>query len=114
PDAPGHLAQRAQEDLRARRAREAREEVVLDEPQVVEAHLVGEHALLERLLVELVPVDVGALEGSLRFVEQAEFHGRFSRNARHESAAMLPRTRRALSVAPHKSGLPSSTNERSG
>src|SRR5262249_31476142 len=54
----------------------AREEVVLDEPEVVEALPVGEHALLERFLVEPVPVDVLARERSLRLVEQAEFHDR--------------------------------------
>src|SRR5262249_1931993 len=74
PNAPGHLAECAEQNLRARRAREAREEVVLDEPQVVEAHLVGQHALLERFLVELVPVDVVAFERTLCLVEQAESH----------------------------------------
>jgi hypothetical protein len=76
PDPPGQLTQRTEQDLRARRAREPGEEVMLHEPEVVEPDLLGEHALLHRLLVERVPVDTRALERSLRFVEQAESHGR--------------------------------------
>src|SRR5262249_60601192 len=97
PDPPGHLAQRAQQHLRTRRAREAREEVVLDEPQVVEAEPVGQHALLEGLLVELVPVDIGAFEGSLRLVEQAESHRRVSWQCALQTVAGLGprRSRRA-------------------
>ena len=49
-DALGPLAQRAEDHLRARGHREARQEVVLDEPDGIEAHLVREHALLDRLL----------------------------------------------------------------
>ena len=78
PDPLGELTQRAEQDLGAGRAREPGEEVVLDEPEVVEPDPVREHALLDRLLVERVPVDAGALERSLRFVEQAESHGRLS------------------------------------
>jgi hypothetical protein len=48
--------------------------VVLDEPEIVEADLVGQDALLDGFLVELVPVDVRALERSLRLLEQAESH----------------------------------------
>jgi hypothetical protein len=43
PDALGQAAQGAEEHLRAGRHREAGQEVVLDEPEGVEAHLVGEH-----------------------------------------------------------------------
>src|SRR5262245_26952512 len=48
---------------------------MLHEPDVVEADAVGEHALLDRLFIERVPVDARALERSLCFVEQAESHG---------------------------------------
>src|SRR5262245_1990366 len=78
PDPPGHLTERAEQDLGTWRTREPCEEVMLDEPEVVESHAVGEHALLERFLVERVPLDARALERSLRFVEQAESHGRSS------------------------------------
>src|SRR5262249_40799523 len=78
PDPPGELAQGAEQDLRARRPREPGEEVVLHEPEVVESDRVGEHALLDRLLVERVPLDARALERSLRLIEQPESHGRWS------------------------------------
>ena len=73
-DARRQLAERAEQDLRARRAREPGEEVVLDEPDVVEPGLLGRHALLDRLLVERVPVDGGARVGPLGLVEQTELH----------------------------------------
>src|SRR5262249_10477398 len=74
-DPARELAERAEQHLRARRAGEPGQKVVLHEPEVVESHPVGEDALLERLLVERVPLDARALERSLRLVEQAESHG---------------------------------------
>src|SRR5262249_44115682 len=44
------------------------------DPRLGEAGRVGQHALLEGFLVEFVQVDIGAFEGSLRLVEQAESH----------------------------------------
>jgi hypothetical protein len=44
-DLLGDAAEGAKEGVLARRAREAREEVVFDKPEVVEPHLVGEFAL---------------------------------------------------------------------
>jgi hypothetical protein len=76
PNALGELTQGPEQDFRARGAREPGEEVMLDEPDVVETHLLGQDALLQRLLVQGVPIDGGALERSLRFVEQAESHSR--------------------------------------
>ena len=49
---------------------------MLHEPQVVKPHLVGQLTLFESLLVKRVPVDLGALEGALAFVKQAELHGK--------------------------------------
>src|SRR5262249_9140112 len=55
---------------RAGRHREAGEEVVLDEPDGVEAHPVGENALLDRLLDDRVIVD----HRPLHLVGQAQSH----------------------------------------
>jgi hypothetical protein len=63
-NALGKLAQGPEQHLRARRAREPREEVMLHEPEIVEARFLGEHALLQRL--RELPVDGGAGEGALR------------------------------------------------
>ena len=71
PDLLGYLAQCAHQDLWAGRAGEARKEVVLHEPEVVEANLVGQFALLQGLLIQGIPVDFGALEGTLCLVKQA-------------------------------------------
>jgi hypothetical protein len=62
-------AEGAKKGILARRAREAREEVVFDKPEVVEPHLVGEFALGECFFVQRVPVNLRALEGALTFVE---------------------------------------------
>ena len=67
-DLLGEAAEGAKERVLAWRAREAREEVVFDEPEVVEPHLVGEFALRQRFFVQRVPVNLGALEGALAFV----------------------------------------------
>jgi hypothetical protein len=91
PDPPGQLTEGAEQDLGARRAREPGEEVMLHEPEVVEPDLLGEHALLDRLLVERVPVDARARERSLRFVEQAESHGRSPWTDDRETAPILAR-----------------------
>jgi len=69
-DALRQPAERAEQHLRARRHREAREEVVLDEPDGVEAHLVGEDALLQRLLDDPVIVH----DRSLHLVGEAQSH----------------------------------------
>ena len=50
-DVLGALRQRAEHHLRAGRAGEAVEEVVLHEPKVVETDLVGQFALRQRFLV---------------------------------------------------------------
>ena len=68
-DLLGDAAEGAKERVVTRRARKAREEVVFDEPEVVEPHLVGEFALRQRFFVECVPVNLRALEGALAFVE---------------------------------------------
>ena len=52
-DVLGPLARRREEDLRRRRVRVLLEEVVLDLPRVVEAELVGELDLVERVLDQL-------------------------------------------------------------
>ena len=47
PDALGELAQGAEDDLRAGRHRKAGEKMVLDEPDVIKPHLIGQDALLD-------------------------------------------------------------------
>jgi hypothetical protein len=42
---------------------------MFDEPKIVESHLVGEFALRQRFFVERIPINRGALEGALTFVE---------------------------------------------
>jgi hypothetical protein len=74
-DALGQPAQRAEHHLRARGHREAREKVVLDKPHGIEAHLVREHALLDRLLDDRVVVD----DRPLHLVRQAQSHAPASR-----------------------------------
>ena len=69
-DALGQLAQRAENNFRAWRHAEGGEEVVLDEPDVIEAHLVGQADLLDGFLDDGVVVQLG----TLHFVGQAEFH----------------------------------------
>ena len=70
----GEAAEGTKERVLARRARETREEVMFDEPEVVEPHLVGEFALRQRFFVERVPVDLRAREGALAFVEETKLH----------------------------------------
>ena len=67
PDVLGALAERTEYNLRARRAGESKEEVVLDEPHPVEARPIGQFALVKRLLVQGVPVYVSALVRALHF-----------------------------------------------
>src|SRR5262245_32107461 len=74
PDTLGHLAQGTEQDLWTRRTREPGEEMVLHKPEIVEAHLVGQGALFQRLFVQCVPIDGGTLKRSLRFVEEAKLH----------------------------------------
>src|SRR6266446_227694 len=73
-DLLGDPAEGAKEGVLAGRAREAGEEMVLNEPEVVEPHLVGEFALRQRFLVQRVPVNGRALERTLTFVEEAKLH----------------------------------------
>ena len=76
-DAVGVLGQAGQKDLGGRRERVALQEVVLDLPHVVEAHLLGQDALLEGLPVRLLlagPVLEGL--GPADLVDEAELHGR--------------------------------------
>ena len=68
-DLLGDAAEGTKKGVLARRAREPREEVVFDEPEIVEPHLVGEFALGECFFVQRVPVNLRALEGALTFVE---------------------------------------------
>ena len=89
PDPFGDLAQRAEDDLGARRAGEAGQEVVLDEPEGVKADLVGQRALFERLLVQAVPVDAGAFEGALHLVEKAKLHRRTSLGSARPAPGMI-------------------------
>jgi hypothetical protein len=75
PDALGSLAQRPEHHLRAWGAGESHEEVVLHEPEIVETHPVGQLALLQGLLIQRIPIDIGALKRSLRLVQEAKLHG---------------------------------------
>ena len=74
-DVFGEAAQRAENNFRAGRRRKGGEEVVFDEPHIVEAHFVGQDALLDSFL------DYGVVIQSrtLHFVSQAEFHSALSR-----------------------------------
>src|SRR5215470_10050463 len=75
PDTFRHLTQGPEHDLRARRTRKPGEEMVLHKPEIVEAHLVGQRALFQRLFVQRVPIDVRTLKRPLHFVEDAKLHG---------------------------------------
>ena len=68
-DLLGDAAEGTKKGVLARRARETREEVVFDEPEVVEPYLVREFALRQRFFVERVPINLGALKRALAFVE---------------------------------------------
>ena len=59
------LAESAEHDFGTGRTGEPHQEVVLHEPEVVEAHLVGQFALVKGLAVQEVPVHIIALEGAL-------------------------------------------------
>ena len=61
----GALAERAEHHFRTGRTGEPKQEVVLDEPEVVESHLVGKFALVKSLPVQGVPVDFSAFIGTL-------------------------------------------------
>jgi len=89
PDSFCDLAQGAEDDLGARRAGEPGQEVVLDEPEGVEADLVGQRALLERLLVQAVPVNAGTFEGALHLVEKAKLHRRTSLGLARPALAII-------------------------
>ena len=58
-DALGTLAQRSVHDVRAGRPGEPRQEVVLNEPHIVEAHPVGQDDLLESLFDQQMVVQIG-------------------------------------------------------
>ena len=72
PDPRGSLRQRAQHHLRRRRVRELLQEMVLDHPHRVEAHLLGEHRLLERLIELVALLTFGPRPGNLHLEEQVE------------------------------------------
>ena len=74
PDAPRALAGRGQEHLGGGRVRVLLEEVMLDLPHVVEAELVGQLDLLQRVLQEPVLGALGPRAGQLELVEDPESH----------------------------------------
>src|SRR5882762_7327629 len=65
----GDAAQSAKDGVLAGRARKAGEEVVLDEPQVVEAHLVGEFTLRQGFFVQFVPVNLRPFELTITHID---------------------------------------------
>src|SRR5207302_1542922 len=71
----GALRHGGQEDLRRARVAVLLEEVVLDLPAVLDAELVGELALLERVLQQRVLGVLVPRTRQLVLVEQAELHG---------------------------------------
>src|SRR5439155_3568166 len=71
----GALRHRGQEDLRGARVAVLLEEVVLDLPAVLDAELVGELALLQRVLQQRVLGVLVPRTRELVLVEQAELHG---------------------------------------
>ena len=74
PDALRALARGAEKDFGRRAVRVLLEEVVLDAPRVVEAQLVGELDLRQRVLQELVLAALLPRAGKLELVEDPEFH----------------------------------------
>src|SRR4030081_3279988 len=78
-DVLGALRACRQEYLRGRGVRIFLEKMVLDFPGVVDAELVGEFDLIERLLKQPVLVTLVPRPWKLMLVENAEFHGRSSR-----------------------------------
>ena len=76
PDLLGALRAGGEEDLRRRGVRVLLEEVVLDLPGVVDAELVGELDLVERVLEQPLLVALVPRPRQLVLVEDAEFHGR--------------------------------------
>ena len=73
-DVFGDAAQRAKDGVLAGRAGEPGKEVVFHEPDIVETHLVGQFTLGQGFLVKRVPVNSGALVGTLGLEQQAELH----------------------------------------
>ena len=71
----GARRDRAVEHLGVGAVRVLLEEVVLDGPERVEAHLVAEDRLLERVLVGLVLLARRPGSGDRDLVEQRELHG---------------------------------------
>jgi len=71
----GALRHRGQEDLRRARVAVLLEEVVLDLPAVLDAELVGELALLQRVLQQRVLGVLVPRTRQLVLLEQAELHG---------------------------------------
>ena len=71
----GALRHRGQKDLRRARVAVLLEEVVLDLPAVLDAELVGELALLQRVLQQRVLGVLVPRTRQLVLVEQAELHG---------------------------------------
>ena len=76
PDSFGALRAGREEDFRRRGMRIFLEEMVLDLPGVVDAELVGEFDLIERLLEQPVLVALVPRPRQLVLVENAELHGR--------------------------------------
>ena len=74
PDLLGALRAGGEEHLRRGGVRILLQEVVLDLPDVVEAQLVGQLDLVERVLEQLVLRPVGPGPRQLVFVEDAEAH----------------------------------------
>src|SRR6202158_3895871 len=75
-DVPGALRAGREEYFRGGGGRILLEKMVLDLPGIVDAELVGEFDLIERLLKQLVLVALVPRPRKLVFVENAEFHGR--------------------------------------
>ena len=91
-DALGSLAQRPEHDLWTWRRRKPGEEVVFHEPEIIEAHPVGQLALLQGLFIERVPIDIFALKRSLHLVQDAKLHGWSPHPGHHPTAGRVPRS----------------------
>ena len=74
PDALGGSREGADDYLGRGGAGEGREEVVLDEPDVVEADLVGQNALLDGLFDQRLLVDDPVGRGPLHLVDDPKVH----------------------------------------
>ncbi len=73
PDARRLRGDRGEEDLGRAHVRVLDERVVLDRPHAVEAHLLGEHRLLDAVADRLA-LDVGGAELDLRLEDHRELH----------------------------------------